>query len=162
MQWRRDSKRATTTGAYTPSVLVTIGILFLLSLGEDILEVWGEVRAVWVAAAILWGGDVGVCPGDPYVVLGRGLGLFLSTRDLLFNGSRTRSVPNCSHLSWKRNGQRIQLLMQLLDATGWMQRRKGLSQADRNVARGGSDNSSERGDSTTYLSKEIECDRCGV
>jgi hypothetical protein len=68
-----------------------MGILFLLSLGGDILEVWGEVRAVWVAAAILWGGDVGVCPGDPCVVLGRGLDLFLHTRVfLLFNGSRTR------------------------------------------------------------------------
>jgi hypothetical protein len=35
-----------TEGAYAPSVLVTMGRLFLLSLGEDILEVWGEVRAV--------------------------------------------------------------------------------------------------------------------
>jgi len=42
------------------SVLVTVGRLLLLSLGEDILEVGGEVWAVWVAAAILWGGDVGV------------------------------------------------------------------------------------------------------
>jgi hypothetical protein len=31
-----------------------------VSLGEDMLEDGGEVRAVWVAAAILWGGDVGV------------------------------------------------------------------------------------------------------
>jgi len=42
------------------SVLVTVGRDVLLSLGEDILEDGEEVRAVWVAAAILWGGDVGV------------------------------------------------------------------------------------------------------
>jgi hypothetical protein len=39
-------RQGTMAGAYTPSVLVTMGRLFLLSLGEDILEVWGEVRAV--------------------------------------------------------------------------------------------------------------------
>jgi hypothetical protein len=31
---------------YAPSVLVTTGRLLLVSLGEDILEFWGEVRAV--------------------------------------------------------------------------------------------------------------------
>lgn len=45
--------------SYIPSVLVTTGRLLLESLGEDILELWGDVRAVVVAAAILWGGDVG-------------------------------------------------------------------------------------------------------
>jgi hypothetical protein len=40
------------------SGFVTTGRLFLLSLGEDILEDGEEVRAVWDAAAILWGGDV--------------------------------------------------------------------------------------------------------
>jgi len=37
-----------------PSVLVTAGRLVLLvSFGEDILEFWGEVRAIWVAAAMV-------------------------------------------------------------------------------------------------------------
>jgi hypothetical protein len=40
-------------GIYAPSVLVTAGRLVLVSFGEDILEFWGEVRAVWVAAAMV-------------------------------------------------------------------------------------------------------------
>jgi hypothetical protein len=47
-------------GYYTPSVLVTVGRLVFESFGEDMLEDGDEVRAVWVAAAILWRGDVGV------------------------------------------------------------------------------------------------------
>jgi hypothetical protein len=47
-----------------PSILVTAAIDFLLSLGEDILEVvWGEVfwgGRVAVAVAAIMGGDVGV------------------------------------------------------------------------------------------------------
>jgi len=47
-------------GQYTPSGLVVGGRLFLLSFGEDMLGDGEEVWAVWVAAAILWGGDVAV------------------------------------------------------------------------------------------------------
>lgn len=35
-----------TVRGYAPSVLVTTGRLLFESLGEDILEFWGEVRAV--------------------------------------------------------------------------------------------------------------------
>jgi hypothetical protein len=78
MQWRRNGERATAR-AYTPSVLVTMGMLILLSLGEDIFEIWGEVRADWVAAAILWGGDVGVVSWRSLCRTRSGLDLFLHT-----------------------------------------------------------------------------------
>ena len=49
---------------YAPSVLVTAAMDFLLSLGEDILElVWGEVFWGLVAVAAIMGGDVGVAAG---------------------------------------------------------------------------------------------------
>jgi hypothetical protein len=42
----RARRCAAAAREYAPSVLVTTGRLLLESLGEDILEVWGEVRAV--------------------------------------------------------------------------------------------------------------------
>ena len=76
-----------TMRGYTPSVLVTTGRLALRSLGEDMLEVWGEVRDACVAAAM--GGDVAVVfQGDR---LRFGPKTFtVHTRGLFFQAQRTR------------------------------------------------------------------------
>jgi hypothetical protein len=166
MQWRRNGERATAR-AYTPSVLVTMGMLILLSLGEDIFEIWGEVRADWVAAAILWGGDVGVVSWRSLCRTRSGLDLFLHTRlCLVVQRTRTRSQPNRRAPVLEARGSAQLIIDAVTGRDRWVQMlrgRKGLSQADGNVAKVGSDNSSEqRHNYVPQLSKGIECDRCGV
>lgn len=65
------------------SVLVRRGRLVRLSLGEDILEIGGEGRAGWVAAAMV-GGDVGGRPCPRAVRLFVVLGSRLHSRQLVW------------------------------------------------------------------------------
>jgi hypothetical protein len=147
MQWRRNGERATAR-AYTPSVLVTMGMLILLSLGEDIFEIWGEVRADWVAAAILWGGDVGVVSWRSLCRTRSGLDLFLHTRlCFVVQRTRTRSQPNRRAPVLEARGSAQLIIDAVTGRDRWVQMlrgRKGMSQADGNVAKVGSDNSSEQ------------------
>ena len=90
----------------SPSVFAAAGRVLLLSLGEDILEFWGEVRAVWVAAAMFGGGDVANVDNETIAVV--------------FGPKRARSVSPTTRLGTSQQ-QYAQGLC------GWLQRGSNLA-----------------------------------
>jgi hypothetical protein len=147
----------------------------LLSLGEDMLEDGEEVRAVWVAAAILWRGDVGASWAMGLVVLWASPRLICTRqeqRDVLVATKQAARAPFLL---------RIEARFQLLVYSGqWVSacdcwcglswtRRSGGGQGELSQAVGTwqsrqrEQQNSKPGDTTTYLStREWAGGQCGV